>query len=73
MQQRLYLLYRITRFTACLWPTPLWVYNNDVGGGFNTHNLETIEIRELMKELGIKNHFVSFLKNCIKFNNVKII
>jgi len=52
--------YRTIRFSACLWPTPSWVYNNDVGDGYNTHILETVEIRELMKELGITKHYISF-------------
>ena len=51
--------YRTISFRACLWPTPSWVYNNDIGNGYNTHDLETVEIRELMKELGIKEHYVS--------------
>ncbi len=52
--------YRAVRFSACLWPTPSWVYNNDIGGGFNTHILKTVEIRELMEELGITRHYISF-------------
>jgi hypothetical protein len=51
--------YRTVKFSACLWPTPSWVYNNDAGGGFNTHVFETVEIRELMKELGITKHYIS--------------
>lgn len=49
--------YRTIKFSACLWPTPLWLYDNDAGKGFNTHNWETVEIRNLMDELGIKKHF----------------
>lgn len=52
--------YRKIRFTACLWPTPLWLFNNDAGKGYNTHTWETVEIRELMKELGIKRHYYAF-------------
>ena len=51
--------YRTVKFSACLWPSPSWVYNNDIGDGFNTYILETVEIRELMKELGITKHYVS--------------
>jgi hypothetical protein len=40
-----------------MWPTPLWLYNNDAGKGHNTHSWETVEIRRLMDELGIKKHF----------------
>jgi beta-lactamase superfamily II metal-dependent hydrolase len=47
-------------FRACLWPTPSWVYNNDVGKGFNTHILKTIEVRDWMKEKGITEHYISY-------------
>lgn len=53
--------YRTIRFRACLWPTPSWVYNNDIGKGFNTHTLETVEIRELIDSLGIREHYISFM------------
>ncbi len=51
--------YKTVRFSACLWPTPSWVYNNDIGGGFNTATLETVSTRKWMDEKGIKKHFVS--------------
>ncbi len=51
--------YRTIKFKACLWPSPSWVYNNDIGNGFNTHILKTIEIRELVDSLGIKTNYVS--------------
>jgi beta-lactamase superfamily II metal-dependent hydrolase len=52
--------YRSIHFKACLWPTPTWLYNNDNGGGYNTHTWETVEIRQLMDELGISEHYRSF-------------
>ncbi|MDR1964379.1 MAG: MBL fold metallo-hydrolase [Planctomycetaceae bacterium] len=51
--------YQSFKFKACLWPTPLWLYNNDQGKGFNTANFETVKTREWMKEAGIQKHFVS--------------
>jgi len=51
--------YRTIKFSACLWPSPTWVYNNDAGKGFNTHTFETVEIRNLMDSLGIKKNFAS--------------
>lgn len=51
--------YRTIKFRACLWPTPTWVYNNDVGGGYNTHTLKTVEIRNLIDSLGITENYVS--------------
>ena len=52
--------YRTVKFNACLWPTPSWVYNNDVGQGFNTHILKTVEIRELIDSLGIQSNYISW-------------
>jgi len=52
--------YRTVKFKACLWPTPSWVYNNDAGKGFNTHNLKTVEIRELIDSLGIRSNYISW-------------
>ncbi len=42
---------------ACLWPTPLWLWNNDAGGGYNTHSWQTVIVRGWMEELGVKHHF----------------
>lgn len=52
--------YRSIEFKACLWATPLWLWNNDQGEGFNTAHFETVETRNLMSELGIKEHYVSW-------------
>lgn len=52
--------YEAVKFRACLWPTPSWVYNNDLGQGFNTGGLKTIEVRGWMDELGITEHYRSF-------------
>lgn len=46
-------------FRACLWPTPSWVYDNNLGQGFNTGHLKTVEVREWIKEKGITEHYVS--------------
>jgi beta-lactamase superfamily II metal-dependent hydrolase len=51
--------YRRVKFKACLWPSPSWVYNNDIGEGFNTHTFETVEIRSLVDSLGIKKNYCS--------------
>lgn len=53
--------YQAIMFRACLWPTPTWVYNNDIGKGFNTHILQTIDTRNWMDELGIEEQYVSCL------------
>ena len=43
---------------ACLWCTPLWLWNNDAGKGYNTHSWKTVEVRRWMDELGVKKHYV---------------
>ena len=40
----------------CLWCTPLWLWNNDAGKGFNTHVWKTVEVRGWMEELGVKEN-----------------
>lgn len=52
--------YSTVKFRACLWPTPSWVYNNDVGKGFNTHILTTIETRETVESLNITEQYISY-------------
>ncbi len=42
----------------CLWNTPLWLWNNDAGKGYNTHIWKTVEVRGWMEELGVKENYV---------------
>lgn len=60
--------YKTIKFKACLWPTPLWVWNNDQGGGTNTGDLTTFETRRWMDEIGIKEHHVSCLEGLFKLD-----
>ena len=43
---------------CCLWCAPDWLWDNDIGKGFNTHGFQTVEVRRWMDELGVKQHFV---------------
>jgi len=52
--------YRTVKFRACLWPTPLWVWNNDVGEGYDTAWMKTPHTRALMDELGIEEHYCAW-------------
>lgn len=52
--------YRTVSFRACLWPTPLWVWNNDVGEGYDTAWMETIATRRWMDEKGITEHYCAW-------------
>ena len=51
-------VYQYIRPDVCLWAAPMWLYNNDLGQGFNTHCFKTIEVREWMKKLGVQHHVV---------------
>lgn len=57
--------YRTVEFDACLWPTPKWLYDNDAGQGYDTHTWQTIIVRNLMDEIGIKKHFIGWQGLCV--------
>lgn len=42
----------------CLWTTPLWLWDNDRGEGFDTGPWETVKTRGWMEKLPIKKHYV---------------
>ncbi len=50
---------------ACFWATPIWLWNNDAGHGYNTHSWKTVIVREWMEELGVKHHFVNKDGTCV--------
>lgn len=49
-------MYNIILPKYCLWPTTLWIWNNDVGEGYNTGELKTIETRSWIEKIGAKNY-----------------
>ncbi len=52
--------YRAVSPSVCLWPTPLWLWNNDAGLGYNTHSWQTIIVKGWMDKLGVKEHYKTF-------------
>ncbi len=50
--------YQHVKPKKCIWSTPEWLWNNDVGKGFDTGPFETIRTREWMDELGITEHII---------------
>lgn len=48
--------YRAVSPKVCLWPTPEWLWNNDIGGGFDTGPYKTLETRSWMEKLGTRNY-----------------
>lgn len=51
-------VYREIAPSACFWGAPEWLWNNDAGGGYNTHFFKTITVREWMDSLGVRTHYV---------------
>ena len=51
-------LYEQVRPEICLWPCPEWLWNNDAGEGYNSGNWKTIETRQWMEELGVKQNYI---------------
>lgn len=53
--------YEVVDPDYCLWPTPLWLWNNDNGGGYDSGPWETLDTRQWMSDLGVpsSNHYVS--------------
>ena len=51
-------MYEAIAPTGCLWNTPQWLWDNDVGKGFNTHVFNTVYTRGWMEELGVREHYV---------------
>ena len=42
----------------CIWPSPDWLWDNDLGEGFDTGPFQTVRTREWMADLGVTEHFV---------------
>lgn len=53
-----YDFYKYIQPKACLWPSPEWLWNNDVGEGFDTGPFQTVRTREWMEELGVTEHII---------------
>ena len=51
-------LYEVITPKICLWPTPEWLWNNDAGNGYGTGPWKTLETRQWMNELNVKEHYV---------------
>ena len=52
-------LYKAIQAKICLWPTPEWLWNNDIGTGKNSGTWKTLETRSWMQELKFKKHYVA--------------
>lgn len=48
--------YRHIHPEACVWPTPEWLWNNDIGGGYDKGPYKTLETRSWMEKLKAVNY-----------------
>lgn len=55
-----YYVYKELKPTACLWPTPQWLWDNDSGSGENSGSWKTMETRGWMSRLEVGMNY------CIK-------
>lgn len=51
--------YQAVQPAYCLWPTPLWLWDNNSGQGKGSGPWDTLRVREWMKKLNIKKHYIS--------------
>jgi beta-lactamase superfamily II metal-dependent hydrolase len=53
-------VYEAIRPTYCLWPTPTWLWDNNINGkGKGTGPWKTLEVRQWMEDLHVKHSYVS--------------
>lgn len=53
-------LYEVIHPTICFWPTTDWLWdNNEDGKGYNTGSWTTLETRQWMEELGVKQNYLA--------------
>lgn len=51
-------LYQEINPTYCFWPTPNWLWDNDLGEGFNTGWYNTLETRKWIENLQVEENYV---------------
>jgi len=56
--------YRHVNASYCLWPTPIWLWDNDNGGGKDSGPWNTLKVRAWMEKLPVKRHYLMFEGLC---------
>lgn len=49
--------YQAVNPAVCLWPTPVWLWNNDSGGGAGSGSWKIAETKAWMSRLGVQIHY----------------
>lgn len=50
--------YKKVNPSYCLWATPDWLWENNIGQGVNSGPWQTLEVRKWMEQFNIKKHYV---------------
>ncbi|MFT4107301.1 MAG: MBL fold metallo-hydrolase [Lacrimispora sp.] len=50
-------VYALIKPQIALWPCPLWLWNNDNGGGIGSGDWKTLETRQWMEELNVRVNY----------------
>lgn len=51
-------VYETIAAPVCLWPTPLWLWNNDAGSGYGSGSWKTLETRGWIQSMGVTRNYV---------------
>lgn len=57
-------LYETIAPKTCLWPTPEWLWNNDIGQGKNSGPWETLQTRKWVENLKVETNYIAKDGNC---------
>ena len=58
--------YEVVDPDYCLWPTPLWLWDNNNGGGKGSGPWGTLETRQWMEELNVKSNYISGVSGLVE-------
>lgn len=50
--------YQYIKPQRCLWASPEWLWNNNIGNGYDSGPYATVKTRQWMEKLGVMEHFV---------------
>lgn len=58
--------YDATAVQVCLYPTPLWLWDNNNGGGKNSSTWTILQTREWMRERNVKKNYTSIQNKTVE-------
>ena len=53
-------VYQAIKPSVCFYNCPEWLYNNDIGTGYNSGPWKSVEVRKWMEEIGVKESYKAF-------------